>query len=104
MSFFDRLLGRQAPLVQELVAEVAIGDEFKAWAQSDIGRYIIGRAELHELATLRELSEADPKDLTKITALQSEARAMGLLVRWIEEAMFQGEQAKFQLDEIAGEL
>jgi hypothetical protein len=99
MKFLDRIFGRAPNEVAELHAEVAVGDAFKTWAQSDIGRYIIGRAEQYELETLRTLAGTDPMNAERIFQLQADAKAPALLLRWIEEAMFMGEQARFQLME-----
>lgn len=104
MSFFDRLFGRKAGEIEQMVAEAAVGDAFATWSQSDIGRYIIGRAEQHEISVLREMAETNPQDAAAIARLQAEAKAPALLIQWIEEAMFQGEQAKFQLAELEDEL
>jgi hypothetical protein len=103
MSFFDRWFSRDAGEIEQLVAEARVGDEFRTWVQSDVGRYIIGRAEQHEINMLRELGRTSPFDNEKISLLQSEAKAPGLLIRWIEEVMSQGEQAKFQLQELEDE-
>ena len=100
MSFFDRFFASHVDEVQTLKAEVSLGYEFRAWAESNVGRYIIGKAEQRELEVLRELSNADATDEGLILKLQAEAKAPKLLIRWIEEAIFAGEQANFQLMEL----
>lgn len=97
MKFFDRLFGKEAEQYQVLQAEVSVGDAFRTWCQSDVGQYIIGRAEQYETEILRELAGTDPKDHMRIVQLQAESHIHTSLLQWMEEAMEQGEVARFQL-------
>lgn len=104
MSLFSRFFQKtEVDQARELTAEVAVGDAFRTWIQSDVGRYIAGRAEQHELAVLRELAGCDPEDTVKLMRLQAEAKIPGRILQWIEEAMGAGETARFQLAEMEGE-
>ena len=100
MSFFDRLFSQGANEIEHMKAEVGVGLEFKNWIDGPCGRYIIGRAEQRELEVLRELGSTSPHEINRIAKLQAEAKAPALLLQWIEEAMFAGEQANFQLMEL----
>lgn len=97
MKLFDRIFNRDPHDPQVLSAEVAVGDAFKTWIQSDVGRYIAGRAEQYELAVLKELAQTDPKETVKIIKLQAQSELPGKLLQWIEEAIEQGEIAEYQL-------
>jgi len=100
MSFLDKLFGREVPDVQALQADVAVSDLFTVWCQSDIGRYIIGRAEQYEVQVLKDLAGVSPTDTTRIIELQKESMIPGKILEWIEEAIERGEVARFQLSEI----
>lgn len=100
MSFFDRLFSQKVDEIDHMRAEVAVGLEFKNWIDGPCGQYIIGRAEQYELLTLRKLAETPAHHADEIALLQAEAKAPALLLQWIEEAMFAGEQANFQLMEL----
>lgn len=103
MSFLDKIkkiFGDNRDEIATLHAEVSVGKEFEVWTTSDVGRYLIGRAEQYELDILRELCETDPKDTIKLMRLQTEARMPGKLMQWIEEAIMRGEAAQFQLAQL----
>jgi hypothetical protein len=89
--------------INEMHAQVSMGDKFKTWAGSDEGRYILGRAEQYELATLRDLADCPISDQDRLLRLQSESKIPGLLMSWIEEIINEGEVAKFQLATLAGD-
>lgn len=97
MKLLDRIFNRGPNDPEVLMAEVAVGDAFKTWIQSDVGRYIAGRAEQYELSILKELAHTDPKDMIKITKLQARSELPGKLLQWIEEAIEQGDVAEYQL-------
>lgn len=100
MPFLDRLKGimvKDASPLEEMQAQMALGDLFKTWINTDIGRYIVGRADQYEYDILRKLGETDPKDTTQIIRLQTEARLPGRIKEWISDAIEAGEAAKFQL-------
>jgi hypothetical protein len=102
MKLLDRLFSKQTQEIETMHAEVAVGDIFKGWIQSDIGRYVVGRAEQYELSALRRLRDIDPNDKVAIARLQADAAMPGRFLQWIEEAINQGEVAKFQLEEMDG--
>jgi len=79
--------------------EIVIGDEFKTWCSSMVGKYIIKSTEDAETAILRELAEIDPHDTRRIQVLQSDAKALRLLLQFIAEAIARGEDAKFAIDQ-----
>ena len=85
---------------QELKAHVAVGDMFKTWVGTDIGRYIIGRAEQDELKTLRQLSETDPTLSTEVMRLQERSKMFTSLLNWIEQVINEGEIAKYQIEQL----
>lgn len=80
-------------------AEVAVGNAFKTWAQSDVGRYIIGRAERDEISILRQLAKVPAENSLEVIRLQIRSEVPGQLLRWIEEAIQVGEIARFRLEE-----
>ena len=100
MSFLDRLFNKADDPEQELVAEAIVGDSFSTWVVSDVGRYVIGKAEQDEISRLQALLGVDPEDALKMAMAQADAKVPGLLLSWIEAAINQGEVAKFQLNEM----
>lgn len=103
MKLLDKILHKDQDHIAVMMAQAAVGDMFKTWIKSDIGKYIIGRAERYETDVLKELGETNPVRILKIIRLQTESRMPGKLIQWIEEVMQDGEVAKFQLAEIEAE-
>ena len=48
---------------------------------------------------LRELATVKPEDKIRIVQLQERAKVPALIVRFLDEAIADGEAAKFQLEE-----
>jgi hypothetical protein len=103
LKLLDKLFSKGTTDIDVMKAEVAVGDLFKQWLSSDVGKYIVGRAEQYETAILRELRDTDPKETIKIIQLQSDAKMPGKLLQWIEDAIGQGEIAGYQLNELFDE-
>lgn len=100
MRLINKLFGKNASEMQVMQAQVSVGDAFKTWIESDMGRYIVGRAEQKEADILSQMATVNPRDVDAIICLQSRASAVNAFLSWIEEAVGEGEVAKFQLMEI----
>ena len=98
MSLFDKWFGRQDEETV-LSAQAKVGALCANWLDTDVGRYIIGRAEQYEMDVLRELATVKPEDKIRIVQLQERAKVPALIVRFLDEAIADGEAAKFQLEE-----
>ena len=98
MSLFDKWFGRQDEETV-LSAQAKVGALCANWLDTDVGRYVIGRAEQYEMDVLRELAEVKPEDKIRIVQLQERAKVPALIVRFLDEAIADGEAAKFQLEE-----
>ena len=98
MSLFDKWFGRQNEETV-LSAQAKVGALCANWLDTDVGRYVIGRAEQYEMDVLRELATVKPEDKIRIVQLQERAKVPALIVRFLDEAIADGEAAKFQLEE-----
>ena len=98
MSLFDKWFGRQDEETV-LSAQAKVGALCANWLDTDVGRYVVGRAEQYEMDVLRELAAVKPEDRLRIVQLQERARVPALIVRFLDEAIADGEAAKFQLEE-----
>lgn len=86
-----------------LQAQAAAGNEFEAWKESPVGRYVILRAEQEELANLRDLATTHPSNKTRLIQLQERAKMFKMFQSWIEEVITEGVSAEFQLKELSAE-
>ena len=82
-----------------LTAQAKVGALCANWLNTDVGRYVVGRAEQYEMDVLRELATVKPEDKLRIVQLQERAKVPALIVRFLDEAIADGEAAKFQLKE-----
>lgn len=98
MSLFDKWFGRQDEETV-LSAQAKVGALCANWLDTDVGRYVIGRAEQYEMDVLRELATVKPEDKIRIVQLQERAKVPALIVCFLDEAIADGEAAKFQLEE-----
>ena len=98
MSLFDKWFGRQDEETV-LSAQAKVGALCANWLDTDVGRYVIGRAEQYEMDVLRELATVKPEDKIRIVQLQERAKVPALIVRFLDEAIADGEAAKIQLEE-----
>ena len=98
MSLFDKWFGRQDEETV-LSAQAKVGALCANWLDTDVGRYVIGRAEQYEMDVLRELATVKPEDKIRIVQFQERAKVPALIVRFLDEAIADGEAAKFQLEE-----
>ena len=98
MSLLDKWLG-QRDEETVLTAQAKVGALCANWLDTDVGRYVIGRAEQYEMDVLRELATVKPEDKIRIVQLQERAKVPALIVRFLDEAIADGEAAKFQLEE-----
>ena len=97
MSLLDKWFGRQDEETV-LSAQAKVGALCANWLDTDVGRYVIGRAEQYEMDVLRELATVKPEDKIRIVQLQERAKVPALIVRFLDEAIADGEAAKFQLE------
>ena len=98
MRLFDKWFGVQDEETV-LTAQAKGGALCANWLDTDVGRYVVGRAEQYEMDVLRELATVKPEDELRIVQLQERARVPALIVRFLDEAIADGEAAKFQLEE-----
>lgn len=82
----------------ELLAEAIIGRDAEEFISSELGRVIIGRAELEYSEALEGLKSADPEDCSLIRELQNKAWRAESLKGWLAELVIAGKQALETLD------
>lgn len=81
-----------------LLATYHIGQQFDEFIRSDLGRYLIGKAEQDELNLLHELQTVPAHEQNAIADLQQRSRAPRLFIEWIEEAIQAGAEAKLEYE------
>jgi len=78
---------------------IALGFEAEAFLQSDIGRYLIERADDEIDTALDELKRADPEDAKTIRRLQGDIKVAESIQYWLAEAIQDGVNSMQELNE-----
>lgn len=82
-----------------LLKSVDLGFQAEAFLQSDIGRYLVHRAEAQIEEAVDVLKGADPEDAKTIRALQNTIAVAESIQYWLADVIQQGENAQQQLHE-----
>jgi hypothetical protein len=91
------LLDGNDPVVQR----ATFGAQVEQFLSSDIGVYLIERADEQAEVALKELVSADPDKPDIIRAIQNRIKVADSIVGWLREAIQMGDQAVQQLREDA---
>ena len=84
---------------QELYAEAILGKDAEEFVESELGRFIIGRAEQEIEDAVNELKKCYPWRTRKIRELQNRIWRAESVQNWLAELVVRGRQALNQLDE-----
>lgn len=82
-----------------LLKAVDLGFQAEAFLQSDVGRYLVSRAEAQIDEAVELLKNADPEDAKAIRSLQNEIVVAESVQYWLADLIQQGENAQQQLHE-----
>lgn len=102
-SELDEVLQSLDPTTRTFVAEADMGRQAREFAESDVGRYIIGCAQ-QEIADAQEkLERTMPWRRRRIQELQNQAWRARTLLAWIRGLIESGKAAEDALHEGEGE-
>ena len=83
---------------QTLFAEVHLGKDAEEFLASDVGRYMLARAEEQEREAMEALASVWPWRRRRITDLQAKLWRARSFREWMSEIIVQGRQALDQLE------
>ena len=79
------------------IAEAQFGIEVEHFRASDVGRFILGRADSEIEFARDELEKVDPNDARAVQAVQNRVAVARLITGWLDEAVRNGRIAESQL-------
>jgi hypothetical protein len=82
-----------------VVRSATFGRQVEMFLESDIGVYLVQRADEQAETALRELVVADPAKPDEIRAIQNRVKVADSVVSWLRDAIQEGAQAKGELSE-----
>ena len=85
--------------MNELFAEAMIGRDAEEFINSDVGKYLIGCAEIEAQEAMDQLKRCYPWRRRKIAELQNKIWRAESVQTWLAELVIKGKQAIEQLDE-----
>lgn len=83
---------------QVLLAEIHIGEDAAEFVKSDVGRYLLGRANQEIKAATNDLKRVYPWRRNRIQQLQNQIKVHELFKSWLVEAIVSGRTALSELD------
>lgn len=83
----------------ELVAEAILGKDAEEFLNTELGRYLVGRAELEANEATEQLKRVHPWRRRKITELQNKIWIAESFQGWLLEMVIAGKQAMTALEE-----
>ena len=81
--------------------KIAFGMDVKVFIASQVGRYLLDKANKDRDAAMEELANVDAEDAKAIRALQNRVKCTENFLMWLGEAVTEGEIAEQEL--IAGD-
>lgn len=72
---------------------IKLGEECRSFKNSSIGIYLLNRANDEAGKSLVLLKDVNPDDTKKIRQLQSDIKRFDEFEKWLDEAIFEGDQA-----------
>lgn len=76
---------------QERLKVVALGIEAERFLESDLGRYLVARAEGEREEAIAELVKVDPHDSREVQRLQNAIAVVDMVQQWIADAITSGQ-------------
>ena len=85
---------------QTLIAEAVLGRDAQEFLASEIGRYLLGRAQMDEREAMESLVSVKWWRRRRIIELQSRIYRARSVRRWLAEIITDGRQAESVLEEL----
>ena len=79
--------------LETLIAEAELGEEARAFLQSDLCKCLLGMAKQEVDAAQQGLEQVDPSDINKVRELQNKAWRGRQFEAWLTELIMNGDQA-----------
>lgn len=81
----------------KLFGRVRFGITVEEFLNSEVGKYLVSRAERERETALTALLTADPEDKRKVIELQFQGRLPDLVMKWLADAVTSGRLAEREL-------
>lgn len=82
-----------------LLKTVDLGFQAQAFLESDIGQYLVKRAEAQVEEAVEDLKQSDPENPKGIRALQHKIHVAEQVLYWLAEVIQEGRNAEAELNE-----
>ncbi len=76
-----------------MIAEAELGEQARAFIESDLGRYMLGLADQEVVFAQEALEKVDPTDSDEIRRIQNQAWLGRRFKEWLFDIMDKGESA-----------
>jgi len=80
----------------ELFERAAFGKQVDAFMGSDVGKYVMERAQQQRKDAIAEFAQVDATDTSAVQAIQNKLKVAEMVVQWLRDAVMDGLKA-FQI-------
>lgn len=87
--------------LNEIQKKIALGLDVEAFFNSDLGKYLLGRAANEAIQAMDELKGIDPTLTERIRTLQGIIARSEKFEYWLQEALIVGQSSEEQLDQMS---
>lgn len=87
--------------LNEIQKKIALGFDVEAFFNSDLGKYLLGRAADEAINAMNELKDIDPTLTERIRTLQGIIARSEKFELWLQEALIVGQSSEEQLDQMS---
>jgi hypothetical protein len=70
------------------------------WIETPLGRYLVARAQIERANALEELATINPTESAAIALVQARVRVRDDFLRWLNEALVEGEAAEARAQQL----
>lgn len=85
--------------IDALFDQAILGEQLDNFWRSDVGNFVLAKAEREYIMALGSLVEVDPSDTKAILKHQSDAKRASSIKQWLSEGITQGLKAKEILED-----
>lgn len=86
---------------QALIAEAVLGRDAEEFLTSDLGRYLVGRAQIEADEAMAKLKKVSPTASQEIISLQHQIWRAEQFATWLQELIANGRAAEQTLEELS---
>ena len=91
------------PQIVDLYDRASFGKQVESFLSSDIGKYLLERAQVDAVTALKDLQHCDPKDYGMVAKLQARSIMFDDFASWLGQAVHDGVESLNLIEDLENE-